>query len=138
MPGAGQQKLVLVVDDNQAIRENLGECLEMEGYQCWLAPSADEAMRQLERESRAPDVVLLDLKMPGMSAADFVRALKRQPRWSGIPIILTTAALDSDVPKDLEFDALLPRPFDVTHLLEIVGRATGGEAQTGPKPPRRP
>ncbi len=125
---AGEGKLVLIVDDNEAIRENLGECLEMEGYRCWLAPDAGEALRQLQREPRAPDAVLLDLKMPGLSAADFVRALKRQPRWSRIPVILTTAALDSDVPKDLPFDALLPRPFDVARLLELVSRATGGDA----------
>lgn len=128
MPSPGEDKLVLVVDDNQAIRENLGECLEMEGYRCWLAQTADEALRKLGGDPHAPDAVLLDLKMPGMSAADFVRALKRQPRWSRIPVILTTAALDSDVPKDLPFDALLPRPFDVAQLLELVGRATGAGA----------
>jgi CheY-like chemotaxis protein len=125
MPGVAERKIVLVVDDNEAIRENLGECLEMEGYLCWLAPSADEALRRLESESRAPDVVLLDLKMPGLSASSFVRALKQQPRWSRIPVILSTAALESDVPRDLTYDAVLPRPFDVARLLELVRGATG-------------
>ena len=123
-----EQKIVLVVDDNQAIRENLGECLELEGYLCWLAPTADDALRRLERETRVPHAILLDLKMPGMSAAQFVHALKRQPRWSRVPVILTTAALESDVPKDLAFDALLPRPFDVTRLLELVHQSTGNSA----------
>ena len=135
MPSSGEQKLVLIVDDNEAIRENLGECLDMEGYQCWLARNADDALRRLERESRTPDAVLLDLKMPGMSAADFVRALKQRPPWSRVPIVLTTAALDSDVPADLQFDALLPRPFDVARLLELVGRITGagGPADLQPR-----
>jgi CheY-like chemotaxis protein len=136
VPVLEEQKVVLVVDDNQAIRENLGECLELEGYLCWLASNADEALRRLERESRAPDAVLLDLKMPGMPAAQFVRVLKQQMGWSRIPIILTTAALDSDVPKDLAFDALLPRPFDVSRLLELVHHATNGGAQKNPSEPR--
>ncbi len=136
MPVLAEQKVVLVVDDNQAIRENLGECLELEGYLCWLASSADEAVRRLDREARAPDAVLLDLKMPGMSAAHFVRLLKQQPGLSRIPIILTTAALDSDVPKDLAFDALLPRPFDVSRLLELVHHATSGGAEKDPLQPR--
>ncbi len=129
MPGPGERKIVLVVDDNPAIRENLGECLDMEGYEPWLAPNADEALRRLAREGRAPHAVLLDLKMPGMSAADFVRALRREPRWSRAQVILTTAALDTDVPKDLQVDALLPRPFDVAQLLERVAAATGRSAE---------
>lgn len=130
MPALEERKIVLVVDDNQAIRENIGECLELEGYLCWLAPSADEALLRLEREMRTPCAVLLDLKMPGMPAASFVRALKQQPRWSQVPIILTTAALESDVPKDLAFDALLPRPFDVTRLLELVQATSAGAERT--------
>lgn len=135
MPELQEQKVVLVVDDNQAIRESLEECLELEGYLCWLAPSADAALRQLEREPRAPDAVLLDLRMPGMSAAQFVQTLKQRPSWSRVPIILTTAALDTDIPKDLAFDALLPRPFELARLFELVRRATASGAGRDPTTP---
>jgi len=127
---------VLVVDDQTLVRRGIQSLLAL-SPEIGLAGEAESGAQALKLiASERPDVVLLDLKMPGMSAAHFVRLLKQQPGLSRIPIILTTAALDSDVPKDLAFDALLPRPFDVSRLLELVQHATSGGADKDPLQPR--
>ncbi|SRR6266568_2557401 len=115
------RRIVLVVDDDHAIGENLREILEMEGYVCWLARSADAALRRLELELRSPDVILLDLKMPGMPARRFISRLKERATWSRAPIILLTGASHGDISPDLQVDALLAKPFGLDLLLELVG-----------------
>ena len=114
-------RIVLVVDDDSAIGENLKEILEMEGYVCCLARSADAALRRLELELRSPDVILLDFLLPGMSVRRFISRLKDRATWARAPIILITAALQEDIPPDLQIDALLPKPFSLDLLLELVG-----------------
>ena len=114
-------RIVLVVDDDSAIGENLKEILEMEGYVCWLARSADAGLRLLELELRSPDVILLDLVMPGMSARRFISHLKDRATWARAQIVLISAALQEDIPPDLQIDALLPKPFSLDLLLELVG-----------------
>ena len=114
-------RIVLVVDDDSAIGDNLNEIFELEGYVCWLARSAEAGLRRLELESRSPDVILLDLEMPGMPAQRFISRLKDRATWSGVPIILMTGASHGDIPPDLQVDVLLPKPFSLALLLELVG-----------------
>ena len=114
-------RIVLVVDDDSAIGENLKEILEMEGYLCWLATGADAALRRLELELRSPDLILLDLVMPGMSVRRFISHLKDRATWARAPIILATGASPEDIPPDLQVDALLRKPFSIGQLLELVG-----------------
>ena len=126
-------RIVLVVDDDSAIGENLKEILEMEGYLCWFARSADAALRRLELELRSPDVILLDFLMPGMSVRRFISRLKDRATWAKAPIILISAALPEDIPRDLQIDALMPKPFNLDLLLELV---SGGVHQAaGPTMP---
>ena len=70
---------------------------------------------------RTPDLILLDLKMPGMSARRFISLLKDRATWSRASIILVTGASQGDIPTDLQVDALLPKPFSIERLLEVVG-----------------
>jgi CheY-like chemotaxis protein len=111
---------VLVVEDNLDIAENLAEILAQEGYACWCAPTADAAVRRLAAEPRPPDAILLDLRMPGMTAVDFVSLLKGRPSWSRIPVVLVTAALEADVPPELEVDEVIFKPFQLPELLEVL------------------
>jgi two-component system chemotaxis response regulator CheY len=115
------RSVVLLVEDNDEISENMAEILDVEGHACWRAASADAALQLLEAESRAPDAILLDLRMPGMPAVEFVAALKGRPAWASIPIVLVTAALATDVPEDLAVDEIVFKPFQLEELLELVG-----------------
>ena len=115
-----RQAIVLVVDDVDAIRENLHELLSDEGYACWEAASANEALARMVGEPQPPDVILLDLWMPGMTARQFIAAVREHASWAGARIVLTTAASEDVIPADLPVDAVLLKPFTVPQLLQLV------------------
>ncbi|MBI5560530.1 MAG: response regulator [Deltaproteobacteria bacterium] len=80
-------KRVLVVDDEEGIRLLYKEELEEEGYDVELASSGEEALKKLEGDHI--DLVLLDIKMPGMDGIEVLRKVKE--RWRKLPVILCTA-----------------------------------------------
>jgi CheY-like chemotaxis protein len=114
---------LLVVDDESDITSLLKLILETEGYQVVPALSGDEALRLAEIE--APDLVLLDLMMPGKSGLETCRYLKNQPRTRNIPVIIFSA-LGRDVDKKLTAEAgasaHLMKPFNNAGLLTEVKR----------------
>jgi DNA-binding response OmpR family regulator len=130
-----QQPIVLVVEDNEAIRENIAEILAAEGYRTWLAATADDALRLLQLELRAPDVIVLDLWLPGMRADRFLSHVKDRATWSRAAILLTTAASEAEIPKTLPVDAVLLKPFTIQQLLALV--AASLEPREAAEPPRR-
>lgn len=114
---------ILVVDDESDIVNLLKLILEAEGYQVVPAPSGDEAIRVTEGE--VPDLVLLDLMMPGKSGLETCRYLKSQPRTSHVPVIVFSA-LGRDVDKKLTSEAgataHVTKPFNTVGLLSEVKR----------------
>ena len=80
---------VLVVDDERDIREAVAEVLRDEGFEVHDAPDGAEALRKLR--AHRPDVVLLDLMMPGMNGWEFCAARKSEPDLSRIPVIVISA-----------------------------------------------
>ncbi len=80
-------KKILVVDDEEYVRVLYKEELEDEGYCVSVASDGDEALRRIEEES--PDLVILDIKMPGMNGIEVLRRLRE--RWRDLPVILSTA-----------------------------------------------
>ncbi|MBI4388699.1 MAG: response regulator [Nitrospinae bacterium] len=82
-----RKKKILVVDDEENIRLLYKEELEDEGYQVVLAANAEEAMDRINREQ--PDLITLDIKMPGMDGIEFLRKLKEEKR--SVPVIRCSA-----------------------------------------------
>ena len=78
---------ILVVDDEENIRLLYKEELEDDGYQVCLASSAEDAMKKVDEEK--PDIITLDIKMPGMDGIEFLRILKEEKK--DIPVILCSA-----------------------------------------------
>jgi len=117
---------LLIVDDESDIISLLKLVLEAEGYQVVSAESGDEALRLAEIE--APDLVLLDLMMPGKSGLEVCRYLKNQPRTKNTPVIVFSA-LGRDVDKKLTLEAganaHLVKPFNNIGLLTEVKRCLG-------------
>ncbi len=81
------KKRVLIVDDEEGIRLLYKEELEEEGCDVELASSGEEALEKLESDNI--DLVLLDIKMPGMDGVEVLRKVKE--RWKELPVILCTA-----------------------------------------------
>jgi two-component system response regulator CpxR len=109
---------VLVVDDDEAIREVLAEVLRDDGYDVVCAQNGAEAMREIRRE-RSPDLVLLDLMMPVLSGWEVLEQLQESDKLSRIPVIVVSAM---NAPGAREH---LPKPIDLHDLLATVGRLTG-------------
>ncbi|MBW1982200.1 MAG: response regulator [Deltaproteobacteria bacterium] len=83
---------VLIVDDERAIRELFYSFFSAEGFQVILASEGLEALALAEKE--CPQVILLDVKMPGMSGIEVCHRLKANEKTSAIPIIIMTAYLN--------------------------------------------
>ncbi len=112
---------VLVADDNEALRENLAECLEEEGHVAWQARDGRDALGLLARRER-PDVVVLDLVMPGLSGQEVAAAVRRDPGLRDLRLVLMTGR-EGNPGAWPEFDVVLTKPFDLSTFLDAVGRA---------------
>lgn len=116
-------KRVMVVDDEDDIRDTLALVLESEGYEVTTAANGRDALDRLDG-ALAPDLVLLDLMMPVMNGWDFHARLRQHPSHASLPVIAVTA-FDDRTDDSLEgraFDGYLQKPFDLDRLLSTVSR----------------
>lgn len=112
---------ILVVDDEASIRELLRFNLQKEGYEVREAADGPAALQRV-REQR-PDLVLLDLMLPGLDGLEVCRALKGQQATAGIPIIMLTAKneeVDKVLGLELGADDYQTKPFSPRELLARV------------------
>ncbi len=106
------KELVLVVDDEADILELVRYNLDREGYRVTLAATGEEALQAARRE--VPDLMVLDLMLPGIGGLDVCRILKRDAATQQVPIIMLTArGSDADVVTGLELgaDDYITKPF---------------------------
>jgi CheY-like chemotaxis protein len=116
-----RKRAVLVVDDNVALAENIGEILCEEGFDAQVANSGTEALDRLT--SGTFDLVITDMRMPGMDGLEVLRAIKRQ--WPVLPVVVVTAFSREQRIHDALADGavdVLPKPVDLDALLAVVGR----------------
>lgn len=123
---------VLVVDDDPDVVEYMSSFLEDEGFDVVVAGDERSALAAVERSS--PDVVLIDVMLPGRSGLDLLVRLRRDPRWAGVPLVLVTG--DDNVLKDecrsyLEShqdvrgpDRVLGKPMEREQLLSVLREMT--------------
>ena len=111
--------LVLVVDDDARLREFVRVNLEMDGYAVREAGTAEEGLAALEEEP--PDLILLDVMMPGMDGWEMLRRVQEQHGVGTIPVIMfsgkvTEAASEGAVARGAQ--AFIGKPFDPAQLIE--------------------
>ena len=107
--------MILVVEDDAAVRNLMAVTLETRGYRYHLAPNGTEAL--IEATTHQPDVMLLDLGLPDMDGVEIIRKVRS---WSAMPIIVISArSEDSDKVEALDAgaDDYLTKPFSVDELL---------------------
>jgi DNA-binding response OmpR family regulator len=125
-------KKILVVDDEKKIVDIVKAYLEREGYHVAVAYDGESALNLIGKE--IPDLVILDLMLPGVSGLDVCRRLRSR---SDVPIIMLTArdeVSDRIVGLELGADDYVPKPFDPKELVSRVRalfRRTGGKMTPG-------
>ena len=112
---------ILVVDDEQDIQELVGYNLKREGYQVTTAFTGEDAMSRARSER--PDLIILDLLLPGIDGLEVCKALKNDPDTCQLPIIMLTAkGEESDIITGLELgaDDYLTKPFSPRILIARI------------------
>ena len=112
------KKTILVVDDEEDILELIRFNLAREGFTVITATSGEEAVKAISRKT--PDLLLLDLMLPGLDGLEVCRTLKKDQKTAGIPIMMVTAkGEESDVVAGLELgaDDYLTKPFSMKVLV---------------------
>lgn len=114
-------KKVLLIEDNEQIRENTAEILELAGYTVAAAPNGKEGIELVYKEK--PDLIICDIMMPVLDGYGVLHMLSKNDETAGIPFIFLTAKAErSDFRKGMEMgaDDYLTKPFDDIELLSAV------------------
>lgn len=118
MPQQEDQSLILVVDDHIPAAEMVSHLFSMRGYETMCAFSGEEALEKAQQH--IPDLILLDVMMPGMDGYQVLEALRETPATSKIPIIFITARGEAeDIEQGLELgaDDYIPKPVKPRELM---------------------
>lgn len=124
--GGEAAKTVLVVEDNELNMKLFNDLLETQGYRVVKTDNGDDAMDLVKAER--PDLILMDIQLPGKSGLDVTRALKADPDTAPIPVIAVTAfAMPSDEKRIRAggCEDYLAKPISVPVFLEKVKRYVG-------------
>ena len=116
-----KKKLILIVDDNPENRKVLGSLLTKNGYEVGSANDGFKALKFVENVQ--PDLILLDVMMPGMEGFEVCRKLKEDYRFQHIPVIFITARTSTeDIVKGFELGGVdyISKPFNSAELLARV------------------
>jgi two-component system chemotaxis response regulator CheY len=109
---------ILIVDDDESIRQIVRICLTDEGYEVYEAANGQVALNTLRELT--PNLILLDLRMPVMDGWEFARAYVKMP-GPRAPVVAFVAALNAEQDcADLDAAGILAKPFDLDDLLGAV------------------
>jgi len=110
---------VMVIDDDDGVREVLGLALDSEGYDVQYAKDGRQGLELLAR--RAADLIIVDMRMPEVDGGNFCRSYAEDGGTS--PVILMTARTGREIAADLPgVVETVTKPFDLEYLLELVAR----------------
>jgi CheY-like chemotaxis protein len=115
---------VLIVDDDQDLRDMVALCLSTEGFETATAADGEQALARLRRDP-TPSVVLLDLRMPVMNGFEVLAAVRRDPALAATPIVVITGD-HASASRAVAAGAAgcLVKPIDLDDLLEVARRFT--------------
>jgi DNA-binding response OmpR family regulator len=128
-PAAPLGKTVLLVEDDSWLRFVMAELLVDDGYDVIVAATGTEALDQVERQP--PDVVVLDLNIPGKSGLEVLHELRTNERTVALPVIVLSGWIDAETRQRLSrlperADDVMEKPVDVELLFARVEQAIVG------------
>jgi CheY-like chemotaxis protein len=107
---------VLVIEDEEDLREMMRDALELDGYAVATARDGEQALEELSH-IEYPCVVILDLLMPGMNGWDFFAAIRQRPELASIPIVVHSSAANR---APAGATRVLQKPLELERLLSVV------------------
>lgn len=119
--------IALIIDDSSTEREILSSCLRQAGFTVFTANSGEEALEKLGNGTYQPNLIVLDVVLPGKSGFEICRVLKAQTETASIPVILcSTKGTDMDQfwGKKQGADEYLPKPVDQDQLIKFAKQLT--------------
>jgi len=134
---ADRKPYVLVVEDEPATADIVRFNLEKRGFDCECAYDGDEAVRMVV--AKAPDLMVLDINMPGMSGWEVLDLLPGDRELAAIPVVILSGR---DTPRDIrtgwtyEILTYFTKPFDMDELMEFVARALRPDEGAAESEPR--
>jgi putative two-component system response regulator len=114
-------EIILIVEDNDMLRDGLREMLAYEGFNVLSARNGEEALQQMT--IRSPELIVSDVSMPVMNGYDFYSTVRTHPEWTAIPFIFLTARTEpSDVltGRNLGVDDYLTKPISREELVSTI------------------
>jgi CheY-like chemotaxis protein len=112
-------KRILLVDDDRDIVKSTAQLLQAFGYEVTVCVDADRVMEMMHNQR--PDVVLHDVRMPGLDLRAQVRAIRDDPNIARVPIILFTAVLSAkELAEEVGADDAIEKPFDAETLRRVL------------------
>ncbi|HEY3173034.1 MAG TPA: response regulator [Thermoanaerobaculia bacterium] len=109
---------ILLVEDDDLLREGLRQVLEEDGYRVTTASDGAEALEILRTGDLSPCLILLDLMMPGMNGWDFLQLHGQHPAISKIPVAVASAYPFAE--KGVRPAIVIPKPFSPARLKELI------------------
>mgnify|MGYP001177586435 FL=1 len=117
LPSAGR-KTILVVDDEEPIRQVLKQSLEAAGHQVLLAVDGLAGLTEVRKER--PDLIVLDVMMPKLNGFDVAASLKNDPEYLGIPILMLTVVDDAQRAYAMGVERYINKPFEPSRVVSEV------------------
>src|SRR4051812_47214540 len=119
---------VLIVDDDDSVRDLFARAFAREGFTVRTAADGAEALQRIAEE--LPQLIALDLMMPGINGIQLLAAIRQQPQTAAVPVLVTTATATS--PYDLRDYGpvkVLRKPFELARLLRAAREMLEGREQ---------
>lgn len=127
---ASQTKgVILIIEDDAEARDALADFLSLNDYRVIAAANGRDGLAILKSDVR-PDVIILDILMPGINGFRFRRLQKREPALASIPVIVTTAIGRA---AGIAADVIMQKPLDLQVLLREVDRVCAANGAAAPR-----
>jgi CheY-like chemotaxis protein len=125
---SSNSKTILVVDDEPVLRTIVREILHEEGYAVIEAADGRVMLEMMAKER--PDLVLMDVMMPGIDGREAYRQLRLHPEHRDVPVVMMSAGV-RPIKLDPSIAGFMAKPFDISQLVELVVRLIGHPLANG-------